>query len=187
MKKKIISIGVILLILILIIPLRKIDKNNGTTTYKALLYQVTKQKELIPCNCEIKKYKTGLSIQIMGHTIYEKINNPLLENEKEEKQQQERMLMLNGILYYDTGKIETMGRCGVGMKKVSSSLAETEIPKEEGQVNFKNDSPAEEIPDQVGAYGLNFKTDIIYQEITKERVDVWIKEAWYIFESKESE
>ena len=73
------------------------------------------------------------------------------------------------------------------MKKISSSLAETEIPKEEGQVNFKNDSPVEEIPDQVGAYGLNFKTDIIYQEITKERVDVWIKEAWYIFESKERE
>lgn len=49
------------------------------------------------------------------------------------------MVMINGELYYDTGRESNfLGRCGVMDGKILSSVDGTEIPKEDNQSNFGN-------------------------------------------------
>lgn len=160
MKKIIILIGV-LLFLIAFFPIRIVYKEGGTVLYKALAYSVTKHHELI----EDLGYQTGTTIKILNHTVYEKKNLPSKKDQNLSKL--DRMLKLHDTIYYDTGKIITEGRCGVGIEKITEFVEENEIPTKNGQANFKG--------------------DIQYQVITEKEVDVWSNDAWYRFEKREIE
>lgn len=162
-KKKIfIFIGAILF-LILVFPVRIVYQDGGSVKYKALVYSVTKHHK-IAFETE-GGYKTGLTIQVLGHTIYEKINNPLME--KKEEQKIEKIIKINNILYYKTEKELQSPTCGTGMVKITSFVPETEIPKENNQANFKG--------------------EVWYQDDNGEKVSVGIDGTWYLFENRESE
>ena len=55
----------------------------------------------------------------------------------QETTQVEQLLQVNGILYYNTETESTIeGRCGTLDGKITSSVAENEIPTEDDQSNF---------------------------------------------------
>lgn len=160
-KKKIFIILGTILFLIFVFPIRLVYQDGGTVKYKALVYSVTKHHKIAFGYKE--GYKTGLTIQILGHTIYEKINNPSIEITGEPKI--ERIIKIHDILYYDTGKSLRSPTCGTGMVKITSFVSETEIPKENNQANFKG--------------------EVWYQDYNGEKVSVGIDGTWYLFESRE--
>ena len=110
MKKIIILIGV-LLFLIAFFPIRIVYKEGGTVLYKELAYSVTKHHERI----EDIGYQTGTTIKVLNHTLYEKKNIPVKKDQNLPKLI--RMVKLQNTIYYDTGEIITIGRCGVGIEK----------------------------------------------------------------------
>ncbi len=62
-----------------------------------------------------------------------KSEEPATENQEE----QFRLVMVDGILYYDTGKESTLeGRCGMMDGEITSSVDASEIPNEDNQSNF---------------------------------------------------
>lgn len=78
----------------------------------------------------------------------------------------EKIIMVNGKLYYDTGKESTIKlRCGVMDGKIESNVDSKEIPKENNQANFD------------GNYG--------YQYGTGNTIEVNIDDKWYVFETIE--
>lgn len=163
MKKIIISIG-ILLFLFLFFPIRIVYKDGGTIVYKALTYSITNHHKII-FDSEAA-YQTGLTIKVLNHTIYEKINDPLEKEIKngKETEKKEQMLRIHDKLYYNTNEIITIGRCGVGIEEITSFVPETEVPMQNEQVNFTG--------------------EIKYQEITEDQIDVWMNDAWYRFETR---
>lgn len=160
MKKIIILIGV-LLFLIAFFPIRIVYKEGGTVLYKALAYSVTKHRERI----EDIGYQTGTTIKVLNHTLYEKKNIPVKKDQNLPKLI--RMVKLQNTIYYDTGEIITIGRCGVGIEKITDFVEENEIPTKNGQANFKG--------------------DIKYQFMAENEIDIWINDAWYRFEKREIE
>lgn len=79
-----------------------------------------------------------------------------------------RMVMVNGKLYYDIGKISTMdGRCGVMDGKITSNVEINKIPTENDQSNFE------------GNYG--------YQYGKENQIEIFINDNWYVFETKDVE
>ena len=77
------------------------------------------------------------------------------------------MVKLQNTIYYDTGEIITIGRCGVGIEKITDFVEENEIPTKNGQANFKG--------------------NIKYQFMAENEIDIWINDAWYRFEKREIE
>lgn len=75
------------------------------------------------------------------------------------------MVMINGELYYDTGKeSDITGRCGVLDGEITSEVDGTQIPAEDNQSNFG-----------VG-YG--------YQRIDENSLDIYINDTWIRFEKE---
>lgn len=80
----------------------------------------------------------------------------------------ERIVMVNGKLYYDTGKESTLdGRCGVMDGKITSNVGTTEIPTIDNQSNFK------------GEYS--------YQYGTENTIEINIDNKWIVFQAKTEE
>lgn len=83
-----------------------------------------------------------------------------------EIQETERIVMINGKLYYDTGKESTIeARCGNMDGSIISNVNSNEIPNENNQSNFKGD------------YG--------YQYGKENTIEINIEDKWYVFETKE--
>ena len=47
-----------------------------------------------------------------------------------------RAVMVDGELYYDTGEVITVGRCGVMDGRIASTVEQNELPTQDGQSNF---------------------------------------------------
>lgn len=79
-----------------------------------------------------------------------------------------RIVMVNGKLYYDTGKESTLdGRCGVMDGKITSNVETTEIPKVDNQSNFE------------GEYS--------YQYGVENTIEINIDNKWIVFQAKKEE
>lgn len=75
------------------------------------------------------------------------------------------MLMVDGKLYYDTGKeSDIKGRCGVMDGEITSTVDGSEIPTKDNQSNFGE------------GYG--------YQFVSQNSIDVYMNEKWIRFENK---
>lgn len=108
-------------------------------------------------------------------TNVEKQNGQAIENVAKEQnntpKEQERIIKVNGKLYYDTGKncdeIAEVQRCGTMDGNITSIVARTEIPQKDGEANFE------------GARGYQFGRE-------ENQIDVPLEnEGWVIFEKKE--
>lgn len=76
------------------------------------------------------------------------------------------MIMVDGRLYYDTGKESTIeGRCGVMDGKITSNVEGSEIPTEDNQSNF----------------GTGFE----YQYGDDDTIEIFMNEKWIVFEHRE--
>ena len=76
------------------------------------------------------------------------------------------MVMVNGELYFDTGReSDITGRCGVMDGEIDSTVDSTQIPTEDNQSNFGS------------GYG--------YQFVDENSIDVCINEKWMRFEKRE--
>lgn len=76
------------------------------------------------------------------------------------------MVMVNGRLYYDTGKESTIeGRCGVMDGKITSNVEDSEIPTEDNQSNF----------------GTGFE----YQYGDDDTIEIFMNKKWIVFEHRE--
>lgn len=74
-----------------------------------------------------------------------------------------RTIMVNGVLYYDTGnESDLTGRCGVPDGEITSAVARTEIPAKDNQSNF----------------GKGYE----YQFVDEAGIDVLIDQKWVRFE-----
>ncbi len=82
-----------------------------------------------------------------------------------EIQETEKIIMVNGKLYYDTGRTSNELRCGMMDGKITSNVNSNEIPKENNQSNFKGD------------YG--------YQYGKENTIEINIDGRWYVFETNE--
>ncbi len=49
------------------------------------------------------------------------------------------MVKLQNTIYYDTGEIITIGRCGVGIEKITDFCRRKRDTYKNGQANFKGD------------------------------------------------
>ena len=98
---------------------------------------------------------------------------PVSENElpgQEETQEWDKipMVMVDGKLYYDTGKESTIsGRCGVMDGEITSSVDGSEIPTKDNQSNF----------------GTGFE----YQYGADNTIEIFMNEKWIVFEQREGD
>lgn len=75
------------------------------------------------------------------------------------------MVMVNGELYYDTGRESDLtGRCGVMDGEITSEVDGTQVPAEDNQSNFGS------------GYG--------YQFVDENSIDVYVNEKWIRFEKR---
>jgi len=89
-----------------------------------------------------------------------------IEKEEPNSNKIERIVKVNGKLYYDTGKeSEIDARCGNMDGKIMSNVGELEVPKQDNEANFEGD------------YG--------YQYGKKNTIELQINGKWYVFETKE--
>ena len=69
-KKNIVVIGMILVLVILLFPVRMKLKDGGSVKYKSLVYEVTKIHQLALVEDETKPYIDGFEVKILGITVY---------------------------------------------------------------------------------------------------------------------
>ena len=69
-KKNIVVIGMILVLVILLFPVRMKLKDGGSVKYKSLVYEVTKIHQLALAEDETKPYIDGFEVKILGITVY---------------------------------------------------------------------------------------------------------------------
>lgn len=81
MKKKIITMVVIIIAIILLFPIPMRLKDGGSIEYKALLYTVTKYHKL--SGNPNQMYINGLGIEILGIEVYNSAEEKMNEQEKE--------------------------------------------------------------------------------------------------------
>lgn len=91
-----------------------------------------------------------------------------VENTSKDERNTSPMVMINGELYYDTGKESDIGpRCGVMDGKIISTVDDTVIPTEDNQSNF----------------GSGYE----YQYVGDGHIDIVIDQKWIRFEKETKE
>ncbi len=108
--------------------------------------------------------KTKINKQDIGANI----NNPNaggeVNNVGDNSSGLERIVKVNGTLYYDTGEKSTELRCGMMDGKITSNVAKDKIPEKDNEANFE------------GEYG--------YQGWIDNEIHVFINGEWCIFRAK---
>ncbi len=139
------------------------DFTQKKETYQGLGYRVEVEKYLSKENEEhITKVEMYMFNKFVAGAISE-VNKDLGNTDNNEELG--RIVMVNGKLYYDTGKESTFElRCGTMDGKISSSVGQNEIPREDNQANFEGD------------YG--------YQYGRENTIEVSIDGKWCVFETK---
>lgn len=82
MKKKIIIIGIVLILLVLLVPIPRHLKDGGTVEYQALTYKITKVHSLTE-----NGYDKGLKVEILGQEIFSNVSQEKEENKQEENKE----------------------------------------------------------------------------------------------------
>lgn len=132
-KKVFIIIIILLVLVVLFFPKREIYNDGGTKRYKALTYEITKYHELLDAN---KNYKTGVTVKILGYTVYEKIK---FSDDIKENISSEKILKINNSLYYEVPSESTdFDSCGNEYYdgKIENSVDFSLIPYENNSSNF---------------------------------------------------
>lgn len=95
----------------------------------------------------------------------EKKEKKIIENKDMKQHNNQRIIMVDGKLYYDTGKTSTIEyRCGTMDGKITSNIDVNQIPYLNHQANFEGD------------YGYQFGLE--------NTIEVMIDGKWIVFESK---
>ena len=90
----------------------------------------------------------------------------LIEQEEEAMWDRIPMVMVNGKLYYDTGRESIVnGRCGNVDGEITSTVDGSEIPMEDNQSNFGS------------GFGYQYGED--------DTIEVYMNEKWFVFEYRE--
>ncbi len=100
---------------------------------------------------------------------------PVTENQEKkqddylvEEKKVPRIVKVNGILYYDTGKLSTVeGRCGMPDGYIHTTVLPNEIPSQENESNFGSE------------YGFQYETE--------NTIAVILPTGWTVFSSNEEE
>lgn len=163
-KKNIFIIVILIIVLVLLVPIPRHLKDGGSVEYKALVYKVAKYHQL-----EMDYgYHDGIGIEILGIEVYNNVPSKAENTSStlEGKKTIERIVMINGKLYYDTGRESDMaGRCGVMDGQITSHVSSTQIPTIENQSNFE------------GNYN--------YQYGTNHTIELFIDDKWIVFENRD--
>ena len=88
-------------------------------------------------------------------------------SEKGEIKEEQKIIKVNGTLYYNTGEKSTALRCGIMDGKITSNVKLEEIPTKDNESNFE------------GEYGYQYGND--------NTIEVNIDGDWYIFATLEYE
>lgn len=95
MKKKVLIVGIIVLLLILLIPIPMHLNDGGTVEYKALTYRISKVHRLTG-NLE-KMYEDGIIIEILGFEVFNNVNSDKTNEGKSKKNYQEYSKVIDDI------------------------------------------------------------------------------------------
>lgn len=130
--------------------------DNDSWIDKGLLidtYHCVKEKDIITVN---QKFKTS------------NFACPVDNVSSEYNETYDKVVMVDGKLYYYTGKESTIeARCGNMDGKITSNINYNEIPTINNQANFDGD------------YGYQYADD--------NTIDLYINEKWIVFKAKEQE
>ena len=79
MKKKIVTILLIAILVVLIFPVRNQLKDGGTVEYEAILYKVSKVSRLISeeemkAEGKVKNYDKGIVVEVLGFEIFNNVD-----------------------------------------------------------------------------------------------------------------
>lgn len=142
-------------------PIFVVEKNDDSGTYYGLGYMVKTEKY----EENITKVEMYMFNKFMTGAVSE-VNTNL--NNKNNNTEHGRIVMVNGKLYYDTGKESTLtGRCGVMDGKITSNIEPTEIPKIDNQSNFAG--------------------EFSYQYGIENTIEINIDNKWIVFQAKTEE
>jgi len=82
MKKKIVIVGIIIMVLILLVPIPRHLKDGGTVEYQSLIYKISKIHRQ---NSNLESgYEEGIIIQIFGKQVYSSVSKNV-ENTNKDK------------------------------------------------------------------------------------------------------
>lgn len=95
MKKKILIIGIIIILLVLLVPIPRHLKDGGTIEFKALTYKVAKVHRLNDNN--ENGYDEGIRIEILGKEIFNNVSIKKEENEEKEQEVQKYSAVIDGL------------------------------------------------------------------------------------------
>lgn len=150
-------------------PIFTISKQENDLSIKSITYQGLGYRVEVVKNVsnEYGEQITKIEMYMFNKFITGAITDLSRDNSNEnDNTEPERIVMVNGKLYYDTGK-ESMvdGRCGNMDGQIVSNIHFNKIPTENNQSNFE------------GNYG--------YQYGAENTIEIKIDNKWYVFETRE--
>ncbi|PID82457.1 MAG: hypothetical protein CSB16_01140 [Clostridiales bacterium] len=92
-------------------------------------------------------------------------NNGISEETNSEAENSDRMIMVNGKLYRDTGYVDSCVECGTADGEILTSVSETETPKKDKESNFGEGYPYQLLYESHVIVNINRKW-IIFQDVT---------------------
>lgn len=95
MKKKILIIGIIIILFVLLVPIPRHLKDGGTIEFKALTYKIAKVHRLND-NSE-NGYDEGIRIEILGKEIFSNVSIEKEENEEKEQEVQKYSAVIEDL------------------------------------------------------------------------------------------
>lgn len=143
-------------------PIFVVENDDDSGRYYGLGYMVETEK--------YEEHITKVEMYMFNKFITGAVSevNTNLNNEKNNNTEHERIVKVNGKLYYDTGKENTLdGRCGVMDGTIISNVDSTEIPTEDNQSNFE------------GEYSYQYGID--------DTIEIKINNKWIVFQAKAGE
>lgn len=150
---------------------------SNDTSYEVIYSEVAGNSGRIISTDMEKDYFTFADVELNWEKYDYKVVNvaenelPMLYEEKEaETLEWDKipMVMVNGKLYYDTGKESDIdGRCGVMDGKITSTVDGSETPTVDNQSNF----------------GTGFE----YQYGADDTIEIFMNKKWIVFEHREGD
>lgn len=164
MKKKIILFIVIIIALVLLVPIPFKLRDGGSIEFKALLYTITKYHRL---DMESETgVQDGIGIKILGMEVYNNLDKNKIQQKEFKKTDIPDAVMVDGRIYYSTGQKSTItGRCGNMDGYISSTVQKGTLPTKDDESNFG--------------------TDLGYQKIKTNEIEVKINGDFIVFKAEE--
>lgn len=169
MKKKII-IGLVIILLILLFPIRFVLKDGGTKKYKSLLYEVIDYHQLD--SNYLSGFKTGLRINVCGLKVYEKIAAENPDNKK--------LVKVDDKIYYEVEeRREDFNNCSATSDSLDSNyygfidsyVDISKVPKNNNQANFAGNLLYQKLNKDVLKICPDDNSTWYFKTTTKENLD----------------